>query len=674
MVPLSEWMRAAPLPQRPWLILGKGPTFSERERHDLRQFNTISLNHTVREMPVDVAHFIDLDALLACSECLDANAQWLLTPLYPHINMQPSGRALSALVREHAVLRRFADRGRLVWYYHDLVTRPDLKRRYPPDADPIVRVDAFSAEAVVGILGAMGVREVRTLGVDGGIHYASAFHDLNGVTRLANGQDSFDRQFVGIQQTAKEFAMDYGPLTEPIRIYVGTDETQMVAVQVLEYSIRRFATQPVEVIPMLNLPVPTPRDPANRPRTGFSFARFLIPGLAGYRGRAIYLDADMLVFGDIADLWHTPMGSHRALCSRQDTPPVTWRNNKHFQPGRQMSVMLIDCEKCSWKIEDIVRGLDDGQFDYKQLMCDLCIVPHDEIGETLDPMWNCLENFEAGRTKLLHFTDMDMQPWRHRHNPLRSIWRAYYRAAVEAGAVQPELVEHGIAQGWLLPELSEALPFAPARAGERGQASASLAGTPSVRQRSLELEVTALRAELGVSRLEAEQLRHECHAQFTQQNKVTTYADGLARQLNDLLPLKDLPQSVGELQAALTVEANQRANIEAEAQVLRDRLACHQQNDDQQRARFVEMYEAHQRELAQVHAEHQVKLSEKLAEKLSDYQSTLAQLQGQVIECQKLIAYWQDLYTQQLESWTWRIGRAVTKPVRAVRRLSRPAA
>ena len=64
--------------------------------------------------------------------------------------------------------------------------------------------------------------------------------------------------------------MDYGPLTEPIRVYVGTDDTQMVAVQVLEYSIRRFATRPVEVIPMLNLPVPMPKDPANRPRTGFS--------------------------------------------------------------------------------------------------------------------------------------------------------------------------------------------------------------------------------------------------------------------------------------------------------------------------------------------------------------------------------------------------------------------
>ena len=137
----------------------------------------------------------------------------------------------------------------------------------------MVRVDAFSSEAIVNVLAAVGVRCVRTLGIDGGIHYAREFHDLNGVTRLANGQASFDWQFIGIYQTAKESGMDYGPILDPIRVYVGTDDTQMVDLQVLEYSIRRFATRPVEVVPMLNLPVPMPKDPANRPRTGFSFAR-----------------------------------------------------------------------------------------------------------------------------------------------------------------------------------------------------------------------------------------------------------------------------------------------------------------------------------------------------------------------------------------------------------------
>jgi hypothetical protein len=598
-IPLSEWMRACPLPDRRWLILGKGPSFADRQLFDLSEFNLLSLNHVVREQRVDVAHFIDLDALTKCADVLPRQADWLMLPRHPHINFQPSERSVADLLHDVPVLRDFADRGRLVWYYHDLVSRPDFKDCYPSGASPIVRVDAFSAEAVVNILAVMGVKKVRTLGIDGGIHYARAFRDLNGVTRLSNGQESFDKQFIGIHQTVKEFNMDYGPLSEPIRVYVGTDETQMVAVQVLEYSIRRFATRPVEVVPMLNLPVPTPKDPANRPRTGFSFARFLIPSLAGHRGKAIYLDADMLVFGDIADLWDTPMGASKVLCTRQDQPPITWQNNAHFQPGRQMSVMLIDCEKCMWKIDDIVRGLDEGKYGYRQLMSDLCVLQPNEIGENLDPMWNCLEHFEAGRTKLLHFTDMDMQPWRHEHNPLKSIWRAYYRAAVETGAVEPALVENAIARGWLLPGLADCLRFAPGRSIERSPATVALDGAPSVRQRSLELEAAALRAELGLARLEAQTLRFECHHQFVDSSKVRT--------------------NMATIQSEL-------GKMKSYASVLED----------------------------------QVRSLMALPVKVSELEHQIDVLHRKLVDT--------------VASWSWKIGLAVTKPVRAMRHLRRPAA
>ncbi|MFO0810883.1 MAG: glycosyltransferase [Gemmataceae bacterium] len=537
-IPLSEWTRRCPLPDKPWLVLGKGPSFARRHSVDLAQYNLASLNHVVREQTVDLAHFIDLDALVACAEALAHNADWLCLPRYPHVEFKPSDRPLEEFIDTVPVLRYFADRGRLVWYYHDLATRPELKSRYPPGAWPLVRVDAFSAEAVVNVLAAIGVKQVRTLGVDGGIHYAGAFHDLNGVTRLANGQSSFDRQFIGIYQTTKETGMDYGPLHEPIRVYVGTNESQMVATRVLEYSIRRFATRPVEVVPLLNLPVPTPKDPANQSRTGFSFARFLIPSLAGYKGRGIYVDADMLVFGDIADLWDTPFNGCKVLCTRQDVPPATWTNNAHFQPGRQMSVMLLDCGALDWKIDDIIRGLDEGRYTYRQLMCDLCILPEAEVGEHLDPAWNCLERFTAGHTKLLHLTDMNMQPWRREGNPLRSIWRAFYRAAVEAGVVEPEMVETGIANGWLLPELAEDLTLAPSRRGAE-PVRAALEGAPAVRQRSIELENTALRAELGIVRTEAEQLRHECYKHTVAAKQLTDYAHELEAKTREAWAARD---------------------------------------------------------------------------------------------------------------------------------------
>ena len=56
-------------------------------------------------------------------------------------------------------------------------------------------------------------------------------------------------------------------------------------------------------------------------RTGFSFSRFRIPQLCNWTGRGIYLDADMLVFTDIARLWQTDM---------QGTPCALLRAN-HWQ-------------------------------------------------------------------------------------------------------------------------------------------------------------------------------------------------------------------------------------------------------------------------------------------------------------------------------------------------------
>ena len=103
---------------------------------------------------------------------------------------------------------------------------------------------------------------------------------------------------------------------ETIRVFVGVDRSQLLAVPVLEYSIKRHTTAKVEVVPMLDLPVPKPQDPRNGQRTGFSFSRFCIPKLAGYRGKAIYMDADMLVFRDIRELWDIPFDGAKIIIQK----------------------------------------------------------------------------------------------------------------------------------------------------------------------------------------------------------------------------------------------------------------------------------------------------------------------------------------------------------------------
>jgi hypothetical protein len=250
------------------------------------------------------------------------------------------------------------------------------------------------------------------------------------------------------------------PDRPPLRVFVGADESQMVAARVLEFTIRRHASRPVDVTPMIDLPCPRPRDRRNRPRTSFSFFRFMIPKLCDYRGRALYLDADMLVFADLAELWEVPFGGNTVLCTYQSEVPARWKDH-WVHPGRQLSVMLLDCARLDWDVEAIVRGLDDGRYSYAELMSDLCIVPAREIADAIPADWNRLESYDPGTTKLLHYTVVPTQPWKSTDNPLRSLWMDAYRDALQAGAVDPADVRRGIESGFLHPSLAEDLPRRP---------------------------------------------------------------------------------------------------------------------------------------------------------------------------------------------------------------------
>ena len=448
-IELTQWMESFAVHQKPWLILGKGPTFSEFKNVDASEYNTLSLNHVVRQTKVDVAHMIDADVAEDCADELYNNCQYLVMPWHPHVKNDPTSKTLADFVAEIPVLKKLDEENRLVWY--------NLSSAKPKDNSPTIQAKFFSAEAALNILGQAGVKKVRSLGVDGGRGYSGAFADLETKTMLANGHGSFDNQTAEINAISKKWGIDYAPLSEPMRVFVGTDESQMVATRVLEYSIRKFATRPVTVHPMLNLPIPKPKHHKNRGRTGFSFARFVIPELCGYRGRGLYTDADMQVFSDLAELWDIPFNEQRILCTNQPETPKAWQKpGQHFHPGRQMSVMLLDCERLDWKIDEIIKGMDDEKYTYQDLLFEMCIVPENEIADRIPPEWNCLEWWEKDVSKLTHYTVVPTQPWKNDENPNRHIWEEDYRAAVAAGAVDAKEVLAGIRAGHLKESLKDA--------------------------------------------------------------------------------------------------------------------------------------------------------------------------------------------------------------------------
>ena len=79
-------------------------------------------------------------------------------------------------------------------------------------------------------------------------------------------------------------------------VFIGWDPNETEAYHVLAHSIIKRATRPVSITP-LNLKqlwmYTRPRNELQS--TEFSFSRFLVPYLCGYRGVAVFMDCDILI-------------------------------------------------------------------------------------------------------------------------------------------------------------------------------------------------------------------------------------------------------------------------------------------------------------------------------------------------------------------------------------------
>ena len=260
-------------------------------------------------------------------------------------------------------------------------------------------------------------------------------------------------------------------MTQTIDIYVGADRSQLLAVAVLEHSIRRHTSRAVQVSPLIDLDLPEPRDIRQGSRTNFSFARFAIPELAGYGGKGLYLDADMLVFRDIGELWDIPFEG-ASVVIQQEIPEHAVTHRKAGAPAqrvKQCSVMLIDCARARWDVHQIVAGLD-GRYTYEELMYQLCILPESEIRYGVPFAWNSLEHFDEA-TRLIHYTDMDTQPWVSPHNRHGRLWLEEVRLMLEAGALTGSELRTEIELGYFRPSLLAELEEMPHGRGWNAQAA-----------------------------------------------------------------------------------------------------------------------------------------------------------------------------------------------------------
>lgn len=194
--------------------------------------------------------------------------------------------------------------------------------------------------------------------------------------------------------------------SDPIKVFIGFDSREDVAVNVLTDSIQARSSKPVQIgqVRLTQLESVYHRSTHRLQSTEFSFSRFLVPWMCGYQGWAIFMDADILCQGDIAELWDlrderyaVQVVQHNHNC----TPGLKFQGmpQSPYQRKNWSSVMLFNCARCkalSPHYVNTASGLELHQFGWTKT---------DVIG-ALPPQWNVLVGVQEvpDDARLLHYT------------------------------------------------------------------------------------------------------------------------------------------------------------------------------------------------------------------------------------------------------------------------------
>ena len=218
---------------------------------------------------------------------------------------------------------------------------------------------------------------------------------------------------------------------EPLRVFIGYDPSESVAAQVLAHSVFKRASGPVSIT---FLRLETLREVHKRDRnplqsTEFSFTRFLVPYLCGYRGRAVFLDCDMLVLDDIYQMVENAGEPYSPVCVvKHEHKPHANTNmlgqvQTRYECKNWSSVMLFwcdhhDCRNLTPEYVDTASGLDLHQFKWLETGM-VGRLPH---------KWNHLVGYDpdvpAEQISLLHWTEGG--PWwkRYAKTAYSDLWRS----------------------------------------------------------------------------------------------------------------------------------------------------------------------------------------------------------------------------------------------------------
>ena len=191
-----------------------------------------------------------------------------------------------------------------------------------------------------------------------------------------------------------------------IPVFVGYDPREAIAYHTCVNSIIRNSSHPVAIVPVaLNLfrdYTETHTDGSNH----FIYTRFLVPYMMQFTGWAIFIDGDMIVRGDIAELWNLQNPYSDVMVVKHDyktrmTEKYLGAKNEDYPRKNWSSVILWNCS--SWpnrKLTPAFVQSQPGSYLHRFSWLDDA-----RIGE-LPIEWNWLpdEFGENNDAKLLHYT------------------------------------------------------------------------------------------------------------------------------------------------------------------------------------------------------------------------------------------------------------------------------
>ena len=195
-------------------------------------------------------------------------------------------------------------------------------------------------------------------------------------------------------------------MVDPVRVFIGVDPRQPLGYNVLQYSLHRYSSRRVIVEPLMLHKLPITR----RGLTEFTYSRYLVPWLCGYEGCAVFMDADIVVTGDIGELLDQA-DTRYAVQVNTAQPKFEWA-----------SVMLFNNAQC--------RNLTPGWINDPESKPQA--LEWGDVG-SFSPEWNhCVNKQEPAEAKLYHYTE-GIPHWDEvRGSPLDQHWFDAYDAMLHS--------------------------------------------------------------------------------------------------------------------------------------------------------------------------------------------------------------------------------------------------